>query len=41
MIQQSHSWEYIQRNKNTNSKRYGHSHVGNRIINKSQGMETL
>ena len=37
MIQQPHSWVYMQRN--TNLKRYMHSNVHNSIIYNKQDME--
>ena len=39
MIQQSHSWQYIQKNENTNLKRYMHPNVHSSTIYDSQDME--
>ena len=39
MIQQFHFWEYIQRNKNSNLRRYLYPHVHSNIIYSSQYME--
>ena len=39
MIQQLYSWVYIQKNKNTNSKRYMHPNVHSSIIYNCQDME--
>jgi len=38
MMQQSHSWAYIQ--KNYNLKRYTHPYAYSNIIHNSQGMAT-
>ena len=40
MIQQSHSWEYTQKSKNSNPKRHMNLHVHNDPIDISQDMET-
>ena len=40
MTQRCHSWVYIQKNKNTNWKRYMHPSVHCSIIHGSQDMET-
>ena len=39
MIQQSHSWAYIQKDENSNLKRYMHPSVHSSTIYNSQDME--
>ena len=40
MIQQSHSWTYIQKSKNSNLKRYMHHIIHSNTIYNSQDMKT-
>ena len=41
MIQQSHSWVYIQRKQNSNLKRYIYPNVHSSTVDRSQNMETI
>ena len=41
MIQQFHSWAYIWKKENTNSKRYMHRNIHTSTIYNSQDMEAI